>query len=69
MAHIAVDSFGGSGSTLIASEKLRRRARLIGFDPKYVDVIIRQWQEYTGEKAIRLLDSVTFNNLTADLVV
>jgi DNA modification methylase len=47
-----LDVFGGSGSTLIAAEKVRRRARLIELDPKYVDVIVRRWQDYTGLKAL-----------------
>ncbi|MES9843215.1 MAG: site-specific DNA-methyltransferase [Candidatus Sedimenticola sp. 6PFRAG5] len=49
---IILDPFGGSGSTLIACEKSGRQARLIELDPKYVDVIIRRWQEYTGEDAV-----------------
>ncbi len=49
---IILDAFGGSGSTMIACEKTQRRARLIELDPKYVDVIVKRWQEFTGEKAI-----------------
>ena len=49
---IVLDPFGGSGSTLIACEKSGRRARLIELDPKYVDVIVRRWQEYTGNEAM-----------------
>ncbi|WP_086930597.1 site-specific DNA-methyltransferase [Agarilytica rhodophyticola] len=60
---IVLDPFGGSGSTLIACEKANRRARLVELDPKYVDVIIRRWQEYSGGEATRLLDSLTFNSL------
>jgi len=44
---------GGSGSTLIACEKAGRRARLIELDPKYVDVIVRRWQDWTGKEATR----------------
>lgn len=47
-----LDLFGGSGSTLIACEKTGRRARLMELDPKYVDVIIRRWQDFTGKKAV-----------------
>jgi DNA modification methylase len=47
-----IDLFGGSGSTLIASEKTGRDARLMELDPKYVDVIIKRWKEFTGRKAI-----------------
>jgi len=42
---IVLDLFGGSGSTLIACEKTGRSVRLIELDPKYVDVIIRRWQD------------------------
>lgn len=63
-----LDPFGGSGTTLIAAEKSRRVARLIELDPKYVDVIVRRWQEFTGQKASRGADSVVFDNLAADLL-
>ena len=48
---IVLDTFGGSGSTLIAAEHAGRQARLIELDPKYVDVIVRRWQEMTGLQA------------------
>lgn len=46
-----LDLFGGSGTTLIASEKLGRQARLIELDPRYCDVIVRRWEEFTGKKS------------------
>lgn len=46
-----LDIFGGSGSTLIACEKTGRNARLMELDPKYCDVIIKRWQNYTGKRA------------------
>ena len=49
---VVLDPFGGSGTTLIAAEKSGRVARLMEFDPKYVDVIVRRWQEFTGGKAV-----------------
>lgn len=49
---IVLDAFGGSGSTLLAAEKTRRRARLIEFEPGYCDVTIGRWQEMTGKDAI-----------------
>ena len=49
---IVLDPFGGSGSTLIACEKTGRQARLVELDPKYVDVIIVRWQEFSGGTAI-----------------
>lgn len=48
---IVLDVFGGSGSTLIAAEKLSRRAYLMELDPRYVDVIIKRWEGFTGKKA------------------
>ena len=50
---VVLDCFGGSGSTLIACERLQPKARLMEIDPKYVDVIVRRWQEYAGKKARR----------------
>ena len=48
---IVLDSFGGSGTTLIAAEKNGRVARIMELDPKYCDVIVRRWEEFTGKKA------------------
>lgn len=48
---VVADYFGGSGSTLIACEKVGRHARLMELDPKYVDVIIKRWQDFTGKQA------------------
>ena len=48
---IVLDCFGGSGSTLIAAERCKRRARLIEIDPRYCDVIIWRWQKETGKTA------------------
>jgi len=48
-----LDCFGGSGTTLIAAEKTGRRARLMELDPKYADVIVRRWEDFTGKKATR----------------
>lgn len=47
-----LDSFGGSGTTLIACEKLKRQARLIELDPIFCDVIVKRWEEFTGKKAV-----------------
>jgi DNA modification methylase len=49
---IVLDLFGGSGSTLIAAEKTGRKARLMELDPKYCDVIVKRWEDFTGKKAI-----------------
>jgi DNA modification methylase len=50
--NIVLDLFGGSGSTLIACEKTARQARLIELDPKYVDVIVKRWEAFTGKQAV-----------------
>ena len=51
---IVLDLFLGSGSTLIASEKTKRICYGMELDPKYIDVIIRRWEDYTGQKAIKI---------------
>lgn len=48
---ICLDVFGGSGSTLIACEKLNRRCFMMEIDPQYIQVIINRWQAFTGNKA------------------
>lgn len=48
---IVLDSFGGSGTTLIAAEKNGRIARIMELDPKYCDVIVKRWEDFTGQKA------------------
>ena len=50
---VVLDPFGGSGTTLIAAEKSGRVARVMEMDPKYADVIVRRWEDFTGKKAIR----------------
>jgi DNA modification methylase len=47
-----VDPFGGTGTTMIAAEKHGKSARLIELDPKYCDVIVKRWQDFTGKQAI-----------------
>lgn len=49
---IVLDFFGGSGSTIIAAEKTGRKARLMELDPKYCDVIVKRWEDFTGKKAV-----------------
>ena len=64
---IVLDLFGGSGTTLIAAEKTQRRARLVELDPKYVDVIVKRWQDYTGKQATRLQDGTSFVECSAQV--
>jgi site-specific DNA-methyltransferase (adenine-specific) len=49
-----LDLFGGSGSTLIACEQLNRKCYMMEYDPHYIDVIIQRWENFTGEKAVKL---------------
>ena len=60
---VVFDSFGGSGTTLIASEETGRVARLMELDPRYVDVIVKRWQEMTGKEATLEETGATFNSL------
>ncbi len=59
--NVVLDPFGGSGTTLIAAEKSGRIARLIELDPKYVDVIVRRWEDFTGKHATREADGMAFD--------
>ena len=52
-----IDLFGGSGSTLIAAERLKRQAFLMELDSKYCDVIVKRWEDFTGNKAKRVSSS------------
>ena len=58
---VVLDSFAGSGTTVIACENTGRKARAMELDPRYCDVIIKRWQDLTGEDAVRE-DGVIFNN-------
>ena len=58
-----LDLFGGSGSTLIACEKTNRHCRMMELDPKYCDVIIKRWQDFTGEDAVMESTGDKFNDM------
>lgn len=60
-AATVLDLFGGSGSTLIACEKTNRQCRMMELDPKYCDVIIKRWQDFTGKEATNEATGKTFN--------
>jgi len=60
---VILDLFGGSGSTLIACEKTQRSCRMMELDPKYCDVIIKRWQDFTGKKATHAETGAPFGNL------
>ena len=60
---VVLEFFGGTGTTLIACEKTGRVARLMELDPRYVDVIVKRWQDYTGKKATREADGVAFDEV------
>lgn len=60
---IVVDLFGGSGTTLIACEKLGRVARIMECEAKYVDVIVKRWQDFTGQKAVHAQTGKSFDEL------
>lgn len=63
-----LDLFGGSGSTLIACEKIGRIGRLMELDPKYCDVIVKRWQDFTGKQAVLESDGSMFPSIKADHV-
>ncbi|MFN3595152.1 MAG: site-specific DNA-methyltransferase [Thiobacillaceae bacterium] len=64
--HKVLDPFSGSGTTLIAAEKSGRVARLIELDPRYVDVIVRRWQGWTGRQAMREADGMAFDEVACE---
>ena len=63
---IYLDLFGGSGSTLIACQKTGRKARLMEIDPRYCDVIIKRWQDFTGKNAVLESTGELFSDLEND---
>ena len=58
-----LDLFGGSGSTLIGAEQTGRKAFIMELDPKYCDVIIKRWQDFTGSKAILEQTGLAFDEV------
>ena len=64
--HIVLDTFCGSGTTLLAAERVGRQARAIEIDPRYVDVAIRRWQAFTGRDAVHIDTGLTFEEVASD---
>lgn len=62
-----LDPFGGSGSTMIAAERIGRRARLIELDPIYVDLAVRRWQSWTGLQAVQAETGELFDDRVAKI--
>jgi DNA modification methylase len=62
---LVLDGFMGSGSSLMACERIGRRCRGIELDPLYVDLTVRRWQRMTGSDAVRQGDGALFDDLAA----
>jgi DNA modification methylase len=60
---LVADLFGGSGTTLIACQRLGRKSRLMEIDPQYTDVIIRRYQQFAGQKAVLDGDGRSFDEV------
>ena len=63
---IVLDGFVGSGSTVLACERVHRRAYAIEIDPLYVDVAVRRWQSYTRDRARHAVTGRFFDELEAE---
>jgi DNA modification methylase len=61
-----LDLFGGSGSTMIGAEQTGRKCFMMELDPKYCDVIIKRWQDFTGKEAIHEQSGQTFNSMKSN---
>lgn len=62
-----LDVFGGSGSTLLACEKVGRSGLLLEIEPRYVDVTIERWQKFTGRDAVHAVSGLSFDEMRAEL--
>lgn len=63
---VVIDSFSGSGTTILAAERLGLRARVSELDPKFVDVAVMRWQDYTGQRAVHAETGEFFPASAAD---
>jgi DNA modification methylase len=66
---IILDSYMGSGTTLLAAERTGRIGYGMDIDPAYIDVTIRRWQKMTGRKAVHAVSQMTFDNLEQGAVI
>jgi DNA modification methylase len=64
--HLVLDTFSGSGTTLLAAERVGRQARALEIDPRYVDVAIRRWQAFTGRDAVHIDSGLTFEEMASN---
>jgi DNA modification methylase len=67
--HLVLDTFGGSGSTMIAAEKNGRHCNMMELDPQYCDVILERWATYTGKEPVSELDGKTWSEIKKDRVL
>jgi DNA modification methylase len=63
---VVLDPFAGAGSTAIACQKTARQARMVELDPRYVDVIVRRWQDFTGLAAVLEAGGRSFAQIAED---
>jgi DNA modification methylase len=63
---IVLDAFAGAGTTILAAERVGRRAYSLEFEPKYVDVAIRRWQAFTRRDAVHADTGQTFEDVAGD---
>ena len=63
---LVLDAFAGSGTTIIAAEMTRRRARALELDPRHIDTAIRRWQAYTGEPGRLAETGQSFDGIAAE---
>jgi DNA modification methylase len=61
---IVLDTFCGSGATLLAAERIGRRGYCLEIDPGYVDVAVRRWQMFTGSDAVHAISDLTFEEVS-----
>ena len=60
---MVLDTFSGSGTTIMAAERIGRRAYAMDVEPRYVDVAVRRWQAFTGKDAVNAESGRTFDQL------